>query len=72
MPHYILDGILLGENEGTSIRSILVSGSAVLGVQDLVFVSCLDPSASLVLCVPSIAGSDPVNLHCYQELVDDA
>lgn len=69
MPHYVLDGILLGENEGTSIQSILVSDSAVLGAQDLVFVPCLDPSESLAFCFSSTAGSCPVALQCYQKLV---
>lgn len=31
LPHYILDGILLDDNEGPSIQSILVSDRAVLG-----------------------------------------
>lgn len=66
---YILDGILLDEIEGPSIRSILVSDGAVLGAQDRVFVAYLDPSEPPVLCAPSAAGSGPVELHCYQEWV---
>lgn len=52
MPHYILDGILLDENEGPSIQSTRVLDRAVLGAQDLVLFPCLDPSKSLALCVP--------------------
>lgn len=66
---YILDGILLDEIEGPSIQSILVSDGAVLGAQDRVFVAYLDPSEPPVLCVLSAAGSGPVELHCYQELM---
>lgn len=66
---YILDGILLEEIEGPSIQSILVSDGAVLGAQDRVFVAYLDPSEPPVLCAPSAAGSGPVALHCYRELV---
>lgn len=69
MPHDILDGILLDESEGVSVQSTLVSDKAVLGAQGLVFVPCLDPSEYLALYVPSIAGSGPVDPHCYQELL---
>lgn len=69
MPHYILNGILRDGSEGPSIQSILASDRAVLGAQDLVFVPCLDPAESFDLCVPSTAGSGPVELHCYQKLV---
>lgn len=69
MPHDILGGILPDESEGASVQSTPVSDRAVLGAQDLVFVPCLDPSEYLALCVPSTAGSGPVDLHYYQELV---
>lgn len=66
---YSLGGILLGETEGPSIQSILVSVGAVLGAHDRVSVACLDPSEPPVLCAPSAAGSGPVGLHCSQEWV---
>lgn len=50
--HYILDEILMDKNAGTSIQSILVSDTAVLGAQDLVFVPFLDPPESLAPCSP--------------------
>lgn len=62
--HYILDEILMDKNAGTSIQSILVSDTAVLGAQDLVFVPFLDPPESLAPCSPSAAGGGPVALHC--------